>query len=469
MVDSFKVCTCSSESLVCKQLHCIPEASSYLPSIVVSYILSHLSWTDKLNAVRAIPAWKEHLYTMDAWPLVDYCEHNIGFLTERLKLLDCIVNYGRYLKKMKMNFHPALDDSVVELLKAMTDHCCNLTHLHLWNGAWMLQSTQQFISFLDKCQSLCSLSIVKPDLKWNSLTKTCKKDNILALLSLHGHAHKVRDLLLDEESLLLPEPGVRHSPISQLLQKYTSLKRLKIRRNELSESSLIHLASTSLEELTTYQTEELLFGESMAYQKQNWLEVCTHKPNFRFNLLLKDVVVLRTSFPQCAPLRVLVLIDLATSLTMGILETINECYAGTLEVFVYAAKDSVSCEVEDKRLPSALVHLAKKCKHLNTLVYGFDISASTVLSIAQTTKLSCLGVDESNLLFDQDWHVQSVLSPMYVQWLQCAGSSLYNLEVEVSAIYGYTWTASSPQHMRHLINQCWDTPCQCCKQISRLW
>lgn len=417
---------------------------SSLPSVACSNVLSHLSWEEKLHAVDVLPCWTEALCCSKAWPQLEYIELPSTKFLKRIDLCKCISAYGRYILRIRLCFHHHLEKRAAQIFREIAEHCWQLTHLearkcHVWSN----RSEEAFCDILVRCPKLDFISLVKPTLVW-----TEGEENILTRIVALGQAHKIKELILSNESL------VDHEGSLDILGEFKGVMRLKTRREELSEETFLELAKYGhLGRLSIFQDEEIPLVKPPLFSQVTWQSVLQSLPSLRLTLILRNIIVLRSGFPQLAPLRALVLVDLASTLTKGIVNTITQHYHNTLEIFVYSKSCLLGCAaMDDRRLPLALMDLAENCSLLHTLVYGFQISSTSVLLIAQARRLQHFSVLVEELSFDYDWQPRASWSPDFVKWLKGAGSSLEVMEAEVSRLMGAEWRVDTERHMWHYVH-----------------
>ena len=343
-----------------------------------------------------------------------------------------------------LSFRQALGRKGTNVLKLIASHCGHLKSLEVVGTIWDHPAGQWFINVLNSCAKIKDISIVRPSLVWGSADGG--KDSLIIPLVKNGHADKVKQLILGSDSL------VDHEGPLNLLTQFTTLRALRVRRNELTEDVLLHLTRNNLQSLSLFQDDEIPMGEHAVYTPDTWVSVLQSKPNFKLTLILRNVVVLRSLFPANAPIRALVLVDLSASLTKGILDTITQYYHNTLEIFVYTKSCVIGCaEMEDRRLPMALTDLVQHCQHLHTLVYGFEISSTTTLLIAQRRKLDNFAVLMDQISLEYDWTPRPEWTPQFVTWLRQSGSTMDALEREVSQLLGYEWKVITESNMAHFV------------------
>ena len=411
------------------------EMVTQLPSVAVSYILSFLHWKDKLSVVAAIPPWFQALCTVSAWPMLAYHEDASTKAEERQRVSQCVSVYGKYLTAIKLAFHYwyPVGRRGTQILHEIANHCPLLRSLHIGDTVWSSRAETALRRILDNCKHLRSIALVRPVLAWSE-----EEDNVVTILGQPQHARKLSSLLLTSVSL------VEHEGPLLMLRNFTSLQSLKIRREELTAEVLEQLSRHSLGKLTVFLDEEVQYGTPMIYSSGTWQKVCTHKPQFILRLLLRNIIVLRSNFPASAPLQALVMVDLSASLTKGILDTIATQYSSTLQVFVYTKSYQLDCaSLEDKRLPMALYDLAVNCPRLHTLVYGFQMSATTALMIAKARKLSHYVVLLDELTFTMDWPVSGEWTPEFHSWIKESSESLSTLELSITELLGFPWKVAT--------------------------
>ena len=415
-----------------------------LPYVVVSHICSFLQWQEKLCALQAIPEWEFHIHNCEAWKYLAYREVAHRAQQERDELSGCLDKYGRYITGIHLSFRYALGRKGTTILKNIASHCSQLKSLEVVGTIWDHPAGQWFINVLNSCPKIKDLSIVRPSLVWG--TADGGKDSLIIPLVKNGHSHKVTQLVLGSDSL------VDHEGPLNLLTQFTNLHNLRIRREELSEEILLNLSKKHLCTLSLFQDEEMALGENAVYTSETWNKVIEAKPQFRLSLILRNIIVLRSLFPATAPIRALVLVDLSASLTKGILDTITQHYHRSLEIFVYTKSCVIGCaEMEDRRLPIALTDLVQHCKNLHTLVYGFEISSTTTLLIAQRRKLENFAVLVDQMSLEYDWTTRPEWSPQFVSWLRSSGSTMDTLEREVSQLLGYEWKVITESNMWRVV------------------
>ena len=403
-----------------------------LPSISVSKILSFLSFTDKLSAIQVFPS-------SEAWSDLVYLDSRSTRIKDRQEVCHCLRKYGKYIRKIQLNFHYHVRTSGTSLLKKIATHCTHLQCIQLIEPDF--DADRPFRSILDSCEMLKDISLVRP---W--VDSSCQ-DNIVALVTNPNNASKLTELVS------VPETAHPEYDLGRALNPGSlwNLHTLKLKRSFLTEETLLELASKRLHHLSIFQDEELPLYQAIMYTAETWRKVLVQKENFCFHVALRNIIMLRSCFPAQAPLRALILADLLASLTKGILDTISEKYQSTLESFVCTKSYAYeSVDVEDKRLPAALLDLTQNCARLKTLVYGFSISSATVLLIAQTRRFICLDIQQDTISYKCEWKASPNLSSAKVAWLKDCGNSIDRLEEEVSTLQGFEWTLSNEPRDRKI-------------------
>ncbi len=403
-----------------------------LPSVLVSKVLSYVPYTDKLSAVQAFPKWLPHLCTAEAWPDLMYVDHPASRIKDRQEICQCLRVYGRYIKKISLNFHYHVRNSGTSLLKKVASNCTQLQCIQLVEID--IDADRAVKNILDSCESLRDVSLVRPWVDWS------RHNNTVALVTTSNHSKKLTELVA------VPETTDLEFDFSKVLQpqRLMNLHTLKVKRSFLHEDVLLQLASQKLIHVSIFQDKELPLDQCVLYKEETWNEVLSHKPKFCFHVALRNIVMLRTFFPAQAPLKALILADLQASITKGVLDTISENYHPTLESFVCTKSNAYeTVDVEDRRLPCALLDLTRTCAKLKTLVYGFNISSAVILLIAKESKFHCFDIPLDSLSFSCDLKNLPSSEVTNVEWLKQYASTVDRLEEEVSALQGYEWRLST--------------------------
>ncbi len=411
-----------------------------LPYVAVTRILSHLNFREKLNAVKIFESWEPYLCAFESWPELMYNDQKATRIWDRQEVCLCMRKYGKYIRKIKLNFHYHVRTSGTALLSKIATYCPQLKYIQMIEADF--DADRPFKNILDVCKELKHISIVRPWVDWSH------EENIVSLITKPKNAGNLVEFVAVPETTY-PEYDIGKALNPSML---TSLNTLKVKRSFLPEDKLLSLVSHQLKHLSVFQDEDLPLDQPVMYSEVAWDKVLTKRSNFCFHAALRNIIVLRTCFPSQAPLRALILADLMASLTKGILDTITTKFHATLETFVCTKSFAFeSVDVEDKRLPEALVDLSEKCTRLHTLVYGFSITSASVLLLARTRKFSCLDIplDIISYKFHRK-HIKPEWSSEFVQWLKEASSTLDRLEDEVSSLLGYEWSISNEPRDRKI-------------------
>lgn len=410
-----------------------------LPSVSASKILSFLSYKDKLSTVLVFPSWEPHLCASDAWSDLVYDDCKSTRIRDRQEVCQCLRLYGKFIKKIRLNFHYHVRTSGTAMLKKIATHCQQLQCIQLVEADF--DADRPFRSILESCVFLRDISLVRP---W---IDSCNQDNIVAQITKPDHSHKLTELVVVPETTY-PEYNLAKAMMPDHL---VNLHTLKVKRLFLTEAMLWELAKKNLRHLSIFQDEELPLDQAIMYQEETWRKVLSQRESFCFHVALRNIIMLRSCFPARAPLRALILADLLASLTKGILDTISENYRSTLESFVCTKSYAYeSVDVEDKRLPAALLDLTQNCSKLKTLVYGFSISSATVLLIAETRRFLCLDIPIDTITYKCEWNASPKLGLSKIAWLEECGSTIDRLEEEVSALQRREWTLSKEPRERKI-------------------
>lgn len=430
----------------CDSGEAAPFSIAELPSVVATEILAYLNWNDKWNTLKAIPAWKEALRSTSAWPIVLYtreCTDNVYFVKERRTcLLICFKLYGRFMKNIQLSFGYKIGRSGVQILRAISDTCSNLQIFSIKQEPfprelyaeliWKKASTQAVYSVIENCTHLSTIRIISPYIDWSD----SHDSNIVLCCIDQNKAHKLTHLELTTDSLIEHEGYLRE------VTAFTGLQKLAVRREKINNELLMSLVKCNLKEVTLYQDEELSLEDSRQLGCSFWDEVLQICPDFKVDLVMRYVLVIKDSFAIHMPLRSLVVDDLVNIVTKGVMDYLVANYHKTLESFTYTNSYLENFESGDNRMPAALVSMVNKCEKLHTLQYGFPLSSTSLLLIAKARKLRKLIVPDVEVSYEFDWPIQDGWSPDFVAWLKQSGRNQYDLESAVSDLLGFSWKLS---------------------------
>lgn len=402
-----------------------------LPSIAACNIMSLLPWKEKLWMADHVCGWQAHLCTFQAWPSLEYEDsaHSWRGRQQKKQILTCLSIYGRYITDITFYFKKDSEMHVERVLQTVGKSCANLKVVRIHNLHFCMDTlADMFVQMLVKCTKLKDVRLYFPE------TYLCSRGNIVNTVALEGQSKKITELLLMNDSF------DSHDGELDILEHFTSLRRLRIRRRELSTQVLLALVNNKLKTLSIFKDEECLLGEPLVYTPELWQHVLSFKPDFKTNLVLSNIVVVKTMFPAYAPLQAVIFVDLSSTLTKGKIDLISEYYSKTLEIFVYTQTNTYqSAEMADKRLPKSLPNLVNCCKKLRSLVYGYEISSTTLLLIANVRGLKHLVITEEELSYEMDWDSEEEWTEAFVSWLQQSGTDALALEAEISCMFGYNW------------------------------
>ena len=406
-----------------------------LPSLAVCKILSFLSWSDKLWMSENVTEWHEHLCSVEAWPTLQYEE---TACTNKQQILACLSIYGRYINHITFCFKKQSNMHMERVLQAVGKYCCNLKIVRIHNLHFCMDSLSDlFAQMLVRCSKLDDVQLFYPE------TYLCSRGNVVNILAAQA-ASKITALILHNGSF----DG--HDGVLHILQNFKCLRKLRIRRQELSFEVLLGLAKCNLQNLSLFKDEECLLGEPLVYTSEMWQQILALKPDFKTNLILSNIVVLKTMFPALAPLQAIIFVDLSATLTKGKIDLIAEYYNSTLEIFVYTHSNTYqSAQMTDRRLPKSLPHLVNACKKLKSLVYGYEISSTTILLLGNQRRMKHLVIAADELSYEmdsvEDW------SPSFINWLQQNGSDMKSLELEISNLFQYKWRLANNNEMKEAV------------------
>lgn len=417
-----------------------------LPSIVVSDILGYLGWSEKLCAVLALPSWKPHLHTPAAWPFVVYgneMEENVYFAKERrANFLISLKKYGKYMRYIELAFGFPLARSRQQILRAIAEHCAILKSFrfsphenqecrNVHEMTLTKSDIAEFVSVLQSCKSLQYVGLISPCIVWTQPIQS--ETNILLEVSEAGQAAKITELHLTSKSL------IDHEDYLTDLQLFTKLQKLTVRREKINNGILLHLVESGLQEICLFQDEELALTDARQLDEKFWCQVLKVNPQFKVDLILQYILVIKDSFVPNMPLRSLVLDDLVNIVTKGVIDHLVSHYKDTLESFTYTNFYLENFESGDSRLPAALVTMVTKCKQMHTIRYGFPLSSTTILLLVKTRKLRQLFVPSAEVSYEFDWAIQEDWDEDMVLWLKKNYRGLKLLEDAVSEQLGFKW------------------------------
>lgn len=413
-----------------------------LPIIAVGQILSFLSWEDKISVSSAVPLWNSVLQSSSSWHFVVYeneLVENVYFIPEKRKrFLRCIKKFGNHMKYISVDFGFEGHDGLT-ILKAISDYCINLKGFTI-NKEWEtgnrgidldVYAIEHICNILKKCVKLQSVAVNYCDNEFDFEEDV----GLLGYIIDQNLAHKITQL---EISCNLFYDNFKLGDF-QLLTKFSNLKKLRVRREIMTSELLLKLVNSSLTELTLVQEEELPFTHQNDLNTDFWKNVVTKQPNFKVDLVMRYIMVIKENFPPVMPLRSLVLDDLANILTKGVLDHVIDCYYATLKTFIYTNSLLENNEAGDKRLPYVLVDMLKRCPNLTSLQYGFPLSSTSVLMIARAKKLKSLILLGVEISYENDWPNNLNFTPEFLHWLKECGSSQSKLEETVSRLQDRDW------------------------------
>ncbi|OWF35238.1 uncharacterized protein LOC110443184 [Mizuhopecten yessoensis] len=416
-----------------------------LPSVVVTHMLSYLTWEEKLSIIIAVPQWCSCLRSVAAWNCVEYgneMDENVYFLKEkRTKFLFCIKQYGKYMRSLKLSFGGKLSHMAVKITHAISEFCPHLTAFHIAQEVpfqvdeslvWRKSVVSGICGILQSCKLLSNVCICQPVIDWTE----SPDNNIILNIIQQGLAHKLTSLELNAESLW------GHEGYLEFLKNFTHLKRLVTRRENITDEILLYLVEHKLEEVTLVQEEEIPLQQQEHLKEMFWTKVLSICPTFQIDMVLRYIMVIKDSFPAKMPLRRLILDDLVNIVTKGVLEHLVDNYKDCLQYFTYTNSLLENYETGDRRLPSSLVNMAMRCTKLRYLQYGFPLSSTSILLLARARQLEKLLIPAVEVSYEFDWQTDPDWSFEFVEWLKASGKSERALELAVSEMFGFKWRLS---------------------------
>ncbi|KAH3863032.1 uncharacterized protein LOC127866412 [Dreissena polymorpha] len=414
-----------------------------IPSVVATQILGYLTWDEKLTTAQVLSTWKPHMHTPRAWPVVKYnreSEENVYFVKEkRTKFLICLKIYGKFMRNIEISFGYIISRSGQQILHAIADNCSMLRYFRLGLGgcqefsalselALKRNDVAAIISILRLCKDLDKVGLISPYICWSD-----SGTNLLTELCETRLSTKITELRLMSLSL------TDHDDYLTLLQDFSRLQMLTVRREKINNTILLQLVANGLQEICLYQDEELALVDARQLREDVWSQVLKINPNFKVDLVLQYILVIKDSFVTNMPLRSLVLDDLVNIVTKGVMDHLVSCYKLTLERFTYTNLYLENFESGDSRMPAALITLATLCQKLHTIRYGFPLSSTTILILVKTRRLKELLIPSVEVSYEFDWPIQEQWEEEFVRWLEANHRSEDLLEAAVSQVLGRPW------------------------------
>ncbi|XP_050391969.1 uncharacterized protein LOC126810762 [Patella vulgata] len=409
-----------------------------LPAIIITKILAELNWIDKLNAVRAILPWQIYLETTCSWPslVFKHIKGNWGLSTqENISQMDrflyCIEKYGKHFKSLTFEIEQSAADWSYwefQLFEAVLSYCSILQHFKVIqrsNFSWSALLTKTYLEILKK-DCLKEAELINPAVPWSDVECNPLLGIINNKLQLKLTVLKLRSDSLDDYKGQL-----------KCLVDFKNLRHLLINRFCITNDTILELTSNSLTELRLYQDVDIPDNHTSRSKEEFWKTIVKKTPEFRIDILMEYVIILKDHFPLYMPLRKLVLDELQTSITKGLLDEIINKYNSTLQSF--SCVNSTLSENADGRLELALVDMVRRCKHLQELEYEFSIASSTVLLIAKTRKLKKLRFLRVEVYYDFDDKNHLDYPQDLIMWLKENSKNEEILEKTISNLYGRKW------------------------------
>lgn len=427
-----------------------------LPATVVAHIASYISWQTKIALIEAIPEYCDYIRCSESWRRITFDDSmrksSVSLQNDREKFVECLNNYGKFMSYLRIDFQPLNIEYVTEMFEALQNCSSHLKILRMTGILlWCDDMLENFVQTIKHFSFLQEVHLHHP------VTYMHNINNIIMALHKEKCCHFLKTLELKSSSF----NNVTGLPISHksmsLLRHFTSLQKLKFKRDHLTKRTLIHLVKHSLNHLSLFQDEEypcsLGFDEinSLLYDEQVWKTVKEIKPDFSVNVIVTELYLFRNSFPAGAPLSSLVLTDTSSSITKGLLKHIIACYSGTLKTFV--CTEGEPCRplcLDDYRVPTYLPDLVKNCSHLHTLVYGYQIAAVDVVLTAAVRQLTNLSFLLDAVKFSEI-ETQSAWSPTYTDWLQDSCQSVDHVQLTVSTMFEREWRLALPDQMADIV------------------
>ena len=481
---------------------CVPvpvnkEILTNLPSVVCSHIFSFLTWPEKLNLVKAIPAWEEHLKSTDSWSRCDLTLRNPDnlqfiFPTAKTLALETIKKYGAYMPHMCSDIY-YVDFSTfgLQLLSYIAKYCTSLRTFRLSHMENFRYGTQQI---LDRCvQHL------------NNIARNCRYLRRMAfcfsnyfLLNTDKGFEEVLEKFVgfkDRVSCLSFSTAYNYRdlidyqvPVADSLVTFHNLCVLKCPIEVLNTEIIQTLAEHSLRDLhviNSHQTQGQHFSED---RHIDWVSLQLQVPKLKVHYTFFHRAIEVSDFKANPMLVSMTFLNLSSKISKAIMKRFISRYKSTLQTFAHI----LSCEDMDEGhrpayeeltdVPAMYSELASNCKQLKTLLCAVPIPVEAVVTFAVNCKLKAkdLWVQESKI----DWTVRKPLfSPLsseeeedenvdemerlqrrmernkpydptrsinctqLVGWFEDAVSNIQGLETKVGILLKSNWSACSDKEI----------------------
>lgn len=391
-----------------------------LPCSVVTQIFNCLTWREKIDLVNAIPEMKNSLSSISSWCYLEYNHDEVvtdidadSFATN---FIACITEYGKQFQNIRLAFSKENPDSILQLLKEISNKCINLTALELEHFCanykckfpvdYFQQCSEVFCDILQKCPKLRSVNIS------SFVTSTIEDSTGLVTLLTMIIGKKLTQAVTEIDFLLLSPYDVEFD-YHYFVQCFENLRKLAVRREFLSKKIMLELMNKPLNELALYtdgESDTLNYGE---IESDIWKSLISKCPDLSVAIELKQLNVTLKDFPQYLPITKIALTFFSTGVKLeNLLRHFVDSYNKTLTLLYFILDDSEEdgeLELNDqfRQLSSVLVDTVAQCPKLTHLKYNIPLSSSMVLNIARQRKLKDLCLYENKVSYEKEYQFAS--------------------------------------------------------------
>lgn len=231
---------------------------------------------------------------------------------------------------------------------------------------------------------------------------------------------------------------------------FFKLQKLVISPNHIDDDVVNLLSFTNIKTVTLYQDEYTCLSVPASWSA--WKELRKNVPNLRVELFLTGPTRSEMVLQPRAPVQSILYNTPYSVMKVEVLLFIIENYSETLKVFGHQLlpKEHRLKSFRD-RPDSSLVHLARNCTSLHTLIIRERVSTATLLIIASiATKLEHLYVRRNAVILLCDWPHNPLWTTDFYEWLKASSVSYELVEKEISEKLGKQWNMMSDQDFNNL-------------------
>ena len=437
------------------------EFTINLPSVIVRQILSYLLWPDKLNVIKAIPQWDQHLFSVAAWPSFSCANRNRKNMTPvcpnaHAEACACIRKYGQYFQRIRGDFY-FFDFSTMglEILDHVAQYCTSLRALRLDHPVTFKYGSEEVLDKLlfhlrlitHNCKNLSQMAISFHD--YMPLDKRTGMDELL----LNLNECRERVTLLDfaygyDTDFTTP-------PIESLMT-FDHLQVLRCPIQVLRTHIIFRLAERRLCELHLVNNDITLNENFKERSEIQWCSLARKFPHLRVHYLVNGRTFRASDLAPNPLLCSLILDSLCNPIDQTLIEAIGNNYGSSLETFAHLCNDWCYQPYEDlSQVAYMYSQLARQCTQLCTFASAVEIPAPAILLLGANRRLQNLWVDLDQIRFDLDVDLTDVWGgPQadeelvdYVDWWEGIVRDKECLNNVVSNFLGFRWKPCSREEL----------------------